>query len=116
MAISFRTDDPKGLLKAFNERIHQTDPKGKITTWERSEDGRYYTHKAHDWRFKAWFLAVIEKDFLIFNIIKPGNAVVSSLAYAYYHGHLGETFLNHFDTVFSQTTSSAMPTVGDVIR
>ena len=35
MAVHFDTNDAAGLLAAFDPRIMQKDPKGKITTWEK---------------------------------------------------------------------------------
>jgi hypothetical protein len=116
MAIHFTTNDAKSLLQAFNARISQADPKGKITTWVKSDDDKYYTHKAPEWNKLAWFLPKIEADKLTFNIIKPKNKDISATAYAYYHGHLLETFLNHFDNSFQNGAASAMPEVGDIIQ
>jgi hypothetical protein len=103
------------LLNAFRARIKQTEAAGKITTWEISEDGKYYTHKAADWAKKAWFSASPGVDRLTFNIIKPKNATVKMLVYGYYHGHLIETFLNHFDQSFSSGCATALPAAGDLI-
>lgn len=114
MALRFFTTDPQGLLDKFNARIEQKEQAGKITTWERSDDKKYYTHKAPDWHAKAWFKPAIYDDRLTFNIIKPKNQNVTSLVYAYYHGHLTETFLNHFDQIFTQAVSTALPTKHDI--
>ena len=38
-----------------------------------------------------------------------------SFTYGYYHGHLIETFLNHFDQSFSQGAASALPTNNDKV-
>jgi hypothetical protein len=116
MAIHFTTSTAAALLKAFDERISQREPKGKITTWEKSDDGEYYTHKASEWNCKAWLKPKIERDQLTFNIVKPKNQEVTTVVYAYYHGHLIETFLNHFDESFEYGFASAMPQAGDVIR
>lgn len=113
MAVHFLTSIPKALLGKFNARIAQDEAKGKITTWEISDDGRYYTHKAAEWHAKASFKPVIGIDRLTFNIIKPKDQNVSSLAYAYYHGHWTETFLNHFDKDFSGAVSTALAVTGD---
>lgn len=113
MAIHFTTTNAQALLKAFDDRISQTEPKGKITTWEKSDDGKYYTHKASDWAKKAWFQPKIEASQLTFNIIRPKNAGVSALVYAYYHGHLIETFLTHFDKFFSNGAASALAEADD---
>jgi hypothetical protein len=113
MAISFYTSDPASLLTLFNTRIKQAEAKGRITTWEISNDGKYYTHKAAEWSKEAWLKATAYKDRLTFNIIKSKNKNVSAVAYAYYHGHLIETFLNHFDQKFSVAQATALPTAED---
>ncbi|MHC0023787.1 hypothetical protein [Enterobacter vonholyi] len=61
-------------------------------------------------------LPVVRSTMLTFNIIKPKSSNVSTVAYAYYHGHLTETFLSHFDKNFTKATSSAMPTSEDKVK
>lgn len=116
MAIHFYTADPKALLAAFNARIAQKEPKGKITTWERSDDGIYYTHKAAEWKGRAWLKPAIGNQKLTFNVIKPQNMNITSTVYAYYHGHLIETFLNHFDQAFSSAAATALPESPDLVQ
>jgi hypothetical protein len=116
MAITFSTDTPTALLKMFDARISQHEQKGKITTWEKSKDGMYYTHKAAEWAKKAWLRPVIKSRLLTFNIVKPKNSSVSVTVYGYYHGHLVETFLNHFDTEFGEGSPTASPTSDDHVR
>jgi hypothetical protein len=116
MAIHFTTKDAQSLLKAFDARIAQAEPKGKITTWEKSSDGKYYTHKAPEWNKEAWICPKIEATQLTFNIIKPKNKNIDVVAYAYYHGHLIETFLNHFNNAFQNCVASALPEAGDLIK
>ena len=113
MAIHFTTSAAQALLKEFDARISQTAQKGKITTWEKSNDGKYYTHKAPEWNKLAWLKPKCEINQLTFNIIKPSSKNVTAVAYAYYHGHLIETFLNHFDTSFTVGVASALPEPGD---
>jgi len=113
MAIHFTTTNAQALLKAFDDRISQVEQKGKILTWEKSNDGKYYTHKATDWAKKAWLQPKIETSQLTFSIIHPNNANVSKLVYAYYHGHLIETFLSHFDQYFVNGVASALTEAGD---
>ncbi len=117
MALHFLTSDGKGLLAAFDARIAQTEPKGKVTTWERLVHNKvvYYMHKADDWSREAYFKPVVKTDRLTFNIVKPDNKNLSNVAYGYYHGHLTETFLNHFDKLFTYATSSATGEMGDVL-
>ncbi len=114
MSVTFLTSNPQELLNSFNARIEQTEAAGKITTWVRSEDKLFYTHKAVEWANKAWFSPAVEAGKLTFNIIKPKNANISTTVYGYYHGHLIETFLNHFDKMFSVGQATALATVNDV--
>lgn len=115
MAINFSTLDASGLLKKFDSAIKQIEPKGKITTWEIHSDGKHYTHKAPEWKSKAFLRAVVESNQLKFNIVAPKNGAISSLVYAYYHGHLIETFLTHFESSFVNATASSYPEKGDII-
>lgn len=114
MADYFFTDSSQSLLDQFNHKIEQKESKGKITTWVRSSDGRYYTHKSDEWGKKAWFKPAIGKDKLIFNIVKPKNQNVTTPVYGYYHGHLIETFLNHFDQDFTKAEATSLPASGDL--
>ena len=114
MALVFMTANPKKLLNDFDARIAQHEASGKITTWERDKDGDY-THKSDNWAKKAWFRPVVGLDRLTFNIIKPKNVNnITSPVYSYYHGHLLETFLNHFDTQFSNGSATANCTSSDM--
>jgi hypothetical protein len=113
MAAHFLTSTAQALLKDFDARIAQASPQGKITTWEKSADGKYYTHKDAQFHKKAWFLPKIETNQLTFNIVKPKDQNVNSVTYAYYHGHLIETFLTHFDKSFSAGIASALAETGD---
>lgn len=113
MAVHFYCDAPQALLAAFNARIAQSEQKDKITTWELHSDGRHYTHRAADWNRKAWMRPVVETGQLTFNIVRSQNGSVTSVAYAYYHGHLIETFLAHFDGEFSNACASSMPEPSD---
>ena len=113
MAIYFVSDRAQALLNKFVAKIDQKEAKGKITTWEKSDDGEYYTHTSAEWRKKAWVKPSVESSRLVFNIIKPKSTNVSAVVYGYYHGHLIETFLNHFDEDFSEGKATARATSGD---
>ena len=113
MAVYFVTDKPRALLNKFVARINQEEVEGKITTWKQHKDGEHFTHTSKDWHEKAFLKPKVEKDRLVFNIIKPKNVPVTWIVYAYYHGHLIETFVNHFHDDFTEATATAMPTTGD---
>ncbi|EKS6645478.1 hypothetical protein QCD58_004349 [Enterobacter hormaechei] len=48
MSVDFFSATPKSLLDKFNNAIEQDASKEKITTWVRSNDKKYYTHKADE--------------------------------------------------------------------
>lgn len=101
MPVSFVTSTPKALLDKFDARIVQTTLKGKIVTWVKDADGDY-THTSANWNKKAWFRPKIEAGRLTFDVIKPkGTSPLDSVVYSYYHGHLIQTFLEHFPQDFS---------------
>ena len=112
MAVNFFTSDPNALLDEFNKRIDQEESKGKITTWVRDKDGDY-THVADNWKWKAWFRPKVIEGALVFNVIGNSKVAMSTTVYGYYHGHLTETFLTHFDKMFSSAASTALLTKGD---
>lgn len=116
MAAHFATDRPRALLAAFDAAILQTESKGKITTWVKSADGNFYTHVAKDWNCKAWLKPSVENGQLTFYIIKPRNANITVTVYGYYHGHLTETFMNHFDKMFTLAMGTALGTKGDLLN
>ncbi len=112
MAVNFFTSDPNALLDEFNKRIDQEDPKGKITTWVRDKDGDY-SHVAENWKWKAWFRPKVIEGALVFNVLGNKKFIMSKAVYGYYHGHLTETFLAHFDKMFSSAASTALLTQDD---
>lgn len=112
MAVNFRTTNPSDLLHRFDTAINQTEWKGKITTWEKNPQG-FYTHKAANWRHKAFFKPTITAGVLTFSLVRPKSVVVTVATYGYYHGHLIETFLNHFDRLFTSADATALPAAGD---
>jgi hypothetical protein len=115
MAIFFHTNSAGTLLKEFGTQIAQPEKSGKVITWAINSDN-FYTHKSTQWGEKAWLKARVEAHQLTFNIIKPKNGNVSSPVYAYYHGHLIETFLSHFDKLFAYCSATALADIGDVIK
>jgi hypothetical protein len=116
MAISFYTNAASTLLASFDTAIRQTDPKGKIETWSISQDGKFYTHKASQWANKAWFQPEVMSDRLCFYIKNSPNTVVYGTVYGYYHGHLIETFLNHFDKMFNLGCATPLPASKDTLK
>lgn len=113
MAVYVKTKDPSALLRSFRDKIEQSELEGKIMTWKSSNDKRYFTHGSKQWEYAAWMKPVVEVDRLAFYIIKSKNKIVTQTAYGYYHGHIVETFLNHFDRETSSVEATALPVTGD---
>ncbi len=115
MAVRFFTKSPVALLKAFDAKIDQENREGSITTWERNHQG-YYTHKSR-WGKKAYFKANSTfEEKLVFNVVPPKGEVVDPEVYSFYHGHLIETFLNHFTEKFTSGAATAKATDEDKLR
>lgn len=114
MAVYFTTSNPSALLKKFKDAIQQDDAVGKITTWELDSDGDV-THKADQWAKKCWLRPSIAYGQLVFNTIPPKDQNISITVYGYYHGHIIETFLNHFDKDFLEAKSTALPKSPDQV-
>lgn len=113
MAVKVRTSNPSALLAKIKKEIND----GHIVTWayETHNDKQYFSHVTNDkqWKGKAWLLPKFEDDLLVFSIIKPSNANISSTAYAVYHGRFIEMLLSHFDQDFSIAWATALPAPGD---
>jgi hypothetical protein len=108
--LTFMTPDPQLLLSAFDDAI----AKGQITTWDKSNG--YYGHKAERWAHKAFFKSIVKADRLIFEwiVVQNNNKPYESRSvYAYYHGHLIETFMNHFYYRYTNGLATPEPAEGD---
>jgi hypothetical protein len=110
--ITFQTNNSAGLLRLFDEAIAKGSATGGIATWEKI--GSYYTHRADRWAKKAYFTATAGANGLIFNIVKNKASNITVLVYGYYHGHLLETFLNHFDKKFIGASCTPVCEAGDI--
>jgi hypothetical protein len=109
--ITFSSTSPNVLLAAIKKAIDEK----KITTW--SHDQGCFTHTPPQWVNKAWLGPVVKNAAeLSFAIIHPNNGVVTSENYAVYHGRFVEMMLAHFDSQFTNATSTAMPTAYDKIK
>ncbi|MDF0489225.1 hypothetical protein PX554_13875 [Sphingomonas sp. H39-1-10] len=112
MSAYFETTQPKQLLADFDSAIKIGNAKGGITTWKKLVSG-YYTHTSSQWENEAFFLPAISANRLTFNIVKPNSKSITTVAYAYYHGHIIETMLSHFDKQFTVGSATALQAPGD---
>lgn len=110
--ITFNTSNPAALLKAFDDAIALNNQKGGIATWKKVDE--HYTHEAARWTRLAYFRAQAVAGALTFNIIKNKGSDITVPVYGYYHGHLLETFLNHFDEKFTNVSCTPLCYTGDV--
>lgn len=114
MAAYFDSPHPKQLLAAFDAAIALGNGLGGISTWIKVNG--YYTHTSPQWGSKAFFQASTTTGTLTFNIVKPNGKSVSVPSYGFYHGHIIETMLNHFDKEFSTGCATALPAPNDKVQ
>jgi hypothetical protein len=110
VALTFSASQPDGLLKAFRKAIDDKN----IKTWLYNDSGDFY-HTDHQTQNRAWFRPRLTSGQLIFNAICPKGGMLPYFVYAYYHGHLTETFIFHFHDNFTVATSSAYAGNGDIV-
>jgi hypothetical protein len=110
MAVLIDCASPKKLLQEFHALIDD----GTIKTWP-YDTHKDFTHVSDQWKFKAWFRPTIEDGRLVFSIIRPKAKTISTATYAFFHGHLLQTFLDHFDKQFTWLYASALPKKGDLV-
>src|SRR5262249_46114532 len=106
MSLIFSTGSPSQLFAHFKGAIdnHLSGRPGpKIDTWRYTMDnGRYYfTHTSANWGGKAFLRADQETGQLTFYVQQARGVALSRDVYGYYAGHLTETFIRHFPTLFS---------------
>ncbi len=115
MATFLATNNAAGLIAAFNQAIanharHSGSP--RVTTWKHvvHEGNNFYMHTAQEWTSKAWFRGDAEPNRAAFYIKPVQNVILTRTVYAYYAGHLIETFIRDFPTLFTgaQATPSAV--------
>jgi hypothetical protein len=111
MAIHFRSNDPGRLLVALNQAIdnHHHNRQGqRIDTWRYvlHQQHYFYTHTSANWRDKAWLRADIEQGHLAFYILAFEGVRLTRDTYAYYAGHLIETFIRHFAGAYNLAQST----------
>ncbi|ORL70390.1 hypothetical protein B7H19_05625 [Pseudomonas putida] len=115
MAVDFITTNPSVLLNDFKKRIKQDEQEGKITTWDLDSDGDV-THKAEQWKSKAWMRPQVKDGKLRFTVLNPKGKEVPPEVYGFYHGHLVATFITHFGAKISSAISSGKPTDEDRVK
>ncbi len=114
--LSFKTDNPSTLLQLFDDAVAGQGNGKQIDTWRKVEGpgtkGPMYTHKSQQHANRAYFEVAVSRDELLFGLYWPGGRAPADAVYlyAYYHGHLIETFIHHFGAFFESVTSSAQYT------
>jgi hypothetical protein len=96
----FFSPHPEQLLASFDQAIQNQH----VATWRFAlkQQRHCYTHTAREWRDKAWLQPVTENDRLAFYVQKFSASPLTKDVYAYYLGHLAETFIRYFPAQFSE--------------
>jgi hypothetical protein len=94
--LRFKSSNPQGLLDNFKKLINQKETKGKIDTWEEHDGG--FRHTSKEWKDLGLFKASLSDDgqHLLFSFSKSKG----TYSYAYYHGHLLQSFVQHLNKHF----------------
>jgi hypothetical protein len=108
MAVNFETAKPRDLLAAFKKAIDDR----KVVTWSYDRDGNF-THTPDQWKDQAVLHPTIYDGWLVMNFYLRKGQKTSSVLYAVYHGRFIESMLTHCDTLFTNSTATAMPTNAD---
>lgn len=108
--IRFTTSDPAGLLYAFRAGIE----KGRIRTWVDDGD-EWFSQRGTKWAGKAMLRPAQDEQQLSFRILVIDATPVKDrrAIYAFYQGHLIETFIAHLTSNFTSVTASANPSGND---
>jgi hypothetical protein len=110
MAVKTYCNNPQQLLNKIKAGIRA----GSIKTWTLDTDGDL-THATQQWKNKAWFRPSLQQGLLLFNILGPQGAAMSTEIYAIYHGRLIEMLLAHFDADFTNAAATNYPVSGDFV-
>jgi hypothetical protein len=108
MALSVVTQRPRALLRRIREAIAE----GTVTTWRVDGDGDL-THTSEQWGGRLWLRPTVDDAELRFTTVPPQETRISTVAYAYYHGHFIQMLLTHFDGDFETVIATADASLGD---
>lgn len=111
MSIRLLTETPNKLLSTFKKAIDD----GHVDTWQYDSDGDF-THTPAQWKGLAWLRpSVVEKERLIFKIIRPQGSTVPTEVYAVYHGRFIESMISHCKDLFTDARATPNPDTGDLV-
>jgi hypothetical protein len=101
--VTFTTAKPKSLSAAFKKGVEA----GDISTWEKTK-ADHYTHTSTQWAGKAAFEVIVDTRELRFRFtdVNRGDKTYAEV-YAFYHGTIIRTFLDHFGDDFESATATA---------
>lgn len=103
--LKFYTKDPAGLLQKFKAKLKARQGQDSIQTWEQA--GENFGHTSERWKNKLEFKATINAEAsepnLAFGMVAmtKGTQEERQIIYAYYHGHLLQTFVDHLGEHFT---------------
>jgi len=110
MALTFFTDNPKGLLAAFKKAIDD----GHVATWAYDNDGDF-THTAQQWNRLAWLRPSTVAGQLVLNTLPPKDTKLTWEVYGIYHGRFMESMIIHCHDLFTNAQATASPTKDDTV-
>jgi hypothetical protein len=108
--IKVTTDNPVKLIEAIRGAISSNS----IPTWVMGP-ASYFTLADERWKFKAWFVPIIENDGFVFYIIRPKGDHITKNIYSLYHSKLLELLLLYFDNEITDIKVSSLAARGDAV-
>ena len=111
MAVYFSTRSPQALLDEFKKHISE----GRVTTWEFDADGDF-SPSLRQWNDAGWMVPAVEDGRLAFYILHRKGEVISTSAYAVFHGRLIESMLRFCDKLISEGRVTSFPEGRDRIQ
>ncbi len=106
MSVRALTDDADGLLNEVRQQIDE----GHIVTWEYNADGDFtHTASGGQWKNKAWFRPVSEKERLRLRLLRPKNGNINREIFAVYHGRFIEMLIAHVPGYFTDARATPNP-------
>jgi hypothetical protein len=111
MALRLLTSTPNKLLSTFKKAIDD----GHVDTWSYDTSGDF-THTPGQWRNLAWLRpSVVDGEKLVFQIIRPKGANISTEVYAVYHGRFIESMIAHCNQIFTDARATPIADSDDLV-
>lgn len=105
MSLIVNDPNPLGLLHEIKRKIDA----GIVRTWAYNEEG-YFTHKAPQWKERAWLRPIPVVDALHFEIVLPKGEVKQDVE-GHYKARFTAMLWNHFGHEVIESSTHKQPSL-----